>query len=96
MSRLSFVEYNQWKAYYRIEPFGELRQDFRIGQVCATAANIVGVDQKKPLEATDFIPTYDSIKKAEEEETVEHMNNSLKKSFAALKELAKSNKRVNI
>lgn len=88
-------EYNNWWAYYQIEPFGELRQDFRVGQLCATVVNMVGSDDGDPLEATDFIPTYDSVIEQEKKDTIDGMNNAINDSFAALKAMS-GQKRVNI
>ena len=86
-----------WQAYYLIEPFGELRSDFRTGQICATMANIVS-DAKTTYKATDFIPTTDSIEEAKAKETVLAMNEQMHKGFAALRQAAKAAqpKRVNI
>lgn len=35
-------EWAGWLAYSALEPFGPLREDFRAGQVAATAANVWG------------------------------------------------------
>ena len=39
-ARMDSRELSEWMAYARLEPWGELRDDLRIGQVCATLANI--------------------------------------------------------
>lgn len=84
-----------WFAYYQIEPFGGLKDDFRAGQICATAANLMGAGGKKELVATDFIPTYDSILQAEADASVEKMNQKIATSFQTIKNLAVTKKRVN-
>jgi hypothetical protein len=97
MERVSHEEYQTWKAYYSIEPFGTLREDFRAGQICATMARIVS-DGKTEFTATDFIPTIDSIEAEKEAENVANMNEQLAKGFASLRKAAKgfTPKRVNI
>lgn len=97
MERVSYEEFQMWQAYYLIEPFGELRHDFRLGQVCATMANIVS-DKKVTYNATDFIPTTDSIEAEKAKQTVYDMNEKLDAGFKALKAAAtggKSAKRLN-
>lgn len=95
MDRLSYTEYNRWIAYSRIEPFGSPRDDFRFGQICSVAANLMnGSDKKtKAFEAHDFIPTFDSIEEEKRRKTIEAMNMGLKNAFAALKNLATNRKK---
>ena len=92
MQKLSYTEYAAWQAYYNIEPFGSIREDYRSGTICATLVNVArglaGDKESKPVEAHDFIPTYDSIKEAEEVAEVEEMNKRLKSAFSALKAFA--------
>lgn len=85
----------RWFHYYNIEPFGSIREDFRTGQICATAANLMQAGGDKQLEATDFVPTYDSEIARIEAESVSHMNNQLATQFRALKALSSNVKRVN-
>jgi len=96
MNRLSAREYIRWRHYYDIEPFGSIREDYRFGQICATAANLMEAGGKGvTLEATDFIPTFDSELKRIENETVAAMNSEIKSKFGALKALATQPKRLN-
>ena len=45
-------------AYYRIQPFGPARDDWRMGQIAATIANVYRDEKKHPQPFTpeDFIP----------------------------------------
>lgn len=95
MERVSHEEFLMWQAYYQIEPFGELRSDFRAGQICATMARIVG-DGKTEYDATDFIRTYDSVEEAKRKDSVDAMNESLHAGFGALRQQAEGARRVNI
>lgn len=53
---MSSSEFSTWLAYYRLEPFGEVRADFRAGLLCATIANLVRDKHNKPLTPADFMP----------------------------------------
>lgn len=44
-------------AYYSIEPFGSVREDYRAGLISAAVANSSG-NYKKALKPTDFIAIY--------------------------------------
>lgn len=39
LDRIDSREMSEWMAYYRIEPFGEMRADLRQQSICATIAN---------------------------------------------------------
>ncbi|MCX7177198.1 MAG: DUF4035 domain-containing protein, partial [Proteobacteria bacterium] len=46
-------------AFYDAEPWGELREDFRAGQICSTVANYAGKvrsDQMPAANPADFMP----------------------------------------
>lgn len=52
------AEFNEWLAYWRLEPFGETAADLRHGILTAVLAN-VNRDPKtrpQPFEPADFIP----------------------------------------
>ena len=49
-------EFVEWMAYERLEPFGPLADEFRLGQVCATMANIKRTKDTAPFEASQFMP----------------------------------------
>lgn len=52
-------QWAEWLAYHAIEPWGELRADFRSGQIAAAVANYAGKTRSEdaPLAcAADFMP----------------------------------------
>lgn len=61
-ARMSAREFIEWQIYSNLEPFGQQREDFRAGQICAVTANVMGAGKKKQLTATDFIPLFTSEK----------------------------------
>lgn len=52
-------ELTEWMAFYQLEPFGDLRGDYRSGVVAATFANAHRVNGAKPLTPEDFMPFMD-------------------------------------
>jgi Protein of unknown function (DUF4035) len=57
LDSISGPELLQWSEYYAVEPFGEMRDDFRSAQVCAILANS-NRDRKarpEPFALTDFL-----------------------------------------
>lgn len=53
MSEISVHEFREWRAYYDLEPFGEERQDLRIGSLVATILNIARKRGKPPISVRD-------------------------------------------
>lgn len=53
---MSGQEFVDWMAYERLEPFGPLADEYRIGQVCATLANINRGKDTDAFSASDFMP----------------------------------------
>jgi len=48
-------ELKWWIAYDRVEPIGEIRGDFRVGQLCAMVA-AVGSSGKSRISPSDYMP----------------------------------------
>lgn len=45
--KCTIEEFHQWRAYYRISPFGEFRDDVRAAIVACTVAECAGVKKAK-------------------------------------------------
>lgn len=59
LAALTASQVAEWLAFANIEPFGELRADFRAGQIAATVANFAGKTLGEHAEhavAADFMP----------------------------------------
>lgn len=54
---MSSRELSEWMAFSSLEPFGEIREDYRAGLLCATIANASG-NYKKNLTPDDFISIF--------------------------------------
>jgi hypothetical protein len=48
---------SEWIAFAGLEPFGDLRADFRAGQIAATLANVHRGKETEPFHASDFFST---------------------------------------
>lgn len=53
------TEFDEWRQYYEIEPFGEWRDDLRTGILAALTANIHRDPKKgRRYQPKDFIPSF--------------------------------------
>ena len=57
--RVTASEFNEWIAYYRLEPFGEERADIRMGIMAALTANCHR-SRGKAFVPGDFVPEFDA------------------------------------
>jgi hypothetical protein len=54
-------EFDEWMAYWAVEPWGEVRADYRAGMITAMVANSQGAKTKgRPFEASDFFDLYNA------------------------------------
>ena len=51
---MSAEEFAEWRAYYRLEPWGETRADLRSAQVALWVSALAGAKGKR---LTDFLPS---------------------------------------
>jgi hypothetical protein len=58
LARIGQDELFEWQAYYRIEPFGEWREDLRCGIVASTVANAFRGKKSKTFKPDDFMPKF--------------------------------------
>ena len=57
--RIDARELAEWQAYYRLEPFGEERADWRQAQTTAVIANVNLGQVGRPIEAGIFMYGYE-------------------------------------
>lgn len=55
---MSSTEFNRWKAFYMLEPFGTAREDQRAGVVAATIANVFRSRNKTAIQPDKFFPRH--------------------------------------
>lgn len=71
LARLSARELAEWRAFDRLEPFGDRRADVRLGIMAALFANAHRAAGAKPFTPRDFLPVFDAEEaEAERRQTV--------------------------
>lgn len=58
LEEITSRELSEWMAYNEIEPFGEDREDLRMGIIASTIANVNRASGKKPYKPQDFMPVF--------------------------------------
>ena len=53
---VSSREFVEWAAFYGLEPFGDMREDFRIAQLCSIMANAWRGKRGRTYRLKDFMP----------------------------------------
>lgn len=60
LNSLSSLELAEWMAYDKLEPFGELRDDYRAALICHTLYQINASKDSPKLNLEDFLIRYGS------------------------------------
>ena len=60
--RLSSDEFRHWLAFYRLDPWGDMRADLRSAQIAALTANLWRGKHQRPINVEDFMPYYKRFK----------------------------------
>ena len=66
LAEITSVQFAEWMAYSRLEPWGEERDDLRMGIVASTVANVNRPKDKKPYKPTDFMPSFEPVSEEEQ------------------------------
>jgi len=66
LSQITSFELNEWRAYYELEPFGELVADQRHGISQSVATNLQRDPKRQPQPYTpeDFIPWHEQHRRS--------------------------------
>jgi hypothetical protein len=61
LQALSALKFNEWNDYFELEPFGELRADFRMATLAAVLVNaLTRTKDSDPIKtAADFMPDFE-------------------------------------
>ena len=59
MERCSIREFQLWKAYAMIEPFGNIRGDIQAAIIAQTVANVHRGRGQRSYKIQDFMPKFD-------------------------------------
>ena len=69
--RMTCSEFAEWAVLYAHDPFGEMRADYRVAQLCALFYNAHRGPQAPPGKLADFMP-YRPFEPEPEPESDEH------------------------
>lgn len=62
LRRMTYDDFMWWKCYEQVEPFGEVRDDFRAASVCAAAMNAALVGKTRTrFSANDFLLKFKEV-----------------------------------
>ena len=56
LDQLSATDLAEWMEFYKLEPWGDERADYRAGVVASVVANIHRGKDVKPFKPLDFMP----------------------------------------
>ncbi len=59
LSEISSRDFAEWMAYSRLEPWGEERDDLRMGIIASTIANANRGKGQKPFTPQQFMPDFE-------------------------------------
>lgn len=59
LSRIGSDELTEWMAFHALEPFGDVRADYRAGVIASTFANAHRAASAPPFRPDDFMPFVD-------------------------------------
>jgi len=59
---------SEWMAYYGLEPWGEVRADFRSAIVAKTVADVHRGEKQEPYPLQQFMPLVERAEEDEDEE----------------------------
>ena len=68
LSKMDSREISEWMAYYSMDPFGEVRADYRMAMLACLTANI-NRGNGQPFKVSDFMPEFGPKK----QQTVQEM-----------------------
>lgn len=73
---MTSAEFQAWKIFYILEPFGPIREDHRAGIVAATIANVFKKKSATNITPADFFPEFNPGRQnwQEQLEIVEMLN----------------------
>ena len=86
---LSSKQVAEWAAFDRLEPIGDYRMDYMIGQLTSLVHNLsqqiyVKREERQLLNAEDFIPWFDKKDREQKKDNVARSPEEIKRLFKAL------------
>ena len=76
LDRCDSRELSEWAAFWRAEPWGDMRADLRAGIISSTVANVMSGKKGRSVTPADFMPFQDKT-----EQTAEDMQSRILSAF---------------
>lgn len=70
LRRITAKQFRIWEAYFALEPFGEIRADYRAASICQMLANVNRSEKTKPYKLEDFLLQFEGDDKKKPQSTV--------------------------
>lgn len=67
LERCSSRELSEWAAFWRLEPWGDMRADLRAGIIASTVANVMSGKKGRTTTPADFMPYQEKQEQTEED-----------------------------
>jgi hypothetical protein len=80
LQHLTSRQFNEWQAFYQIDPFGEARGDLRTGILASVISNRMRGKHETALQPVDFMPFMHP-----QEQTPEDMQRTLRRILSQVK-----------
>lgn len=78
LSEITSAQFAEWLAYSRVDPWGEDRDDLRMGIMASVIANSNRGKGKKPYKPQDFMPNFEP---EDEAAAIERIRENLRKTL---------------
>jgi len=73
LARVDSKEIAEWQAYYKINPFGEIRDDMRMARICSILYNSWRGKGSQSMSESDFMFEFGKAEKTVDEDMVKAM-----------------------
>jgi len=83
--KMSSSEMSEWAAYYRIEPFGDVRNDVHAAMICQSVISPHMEKGKKPPSIEELMPFRDTEKEGQTADEMKQMCKNFASAFGGKK-----------
>ena len=83
LAEITSTQFAEWMAYSRLEPWGEERDDLRMGIVASTVANVNRAKDRKPYKPQDFMPSFEPVSEEEQVAALRAFSSDLERTLRA-------------
>jgi hypothetical protein len=70
LAKMTSMEFTEWKVFFNLEPFGDMRADLRAGMIAAPLLNIWKKRGSSPAHPSKWILDFDSVNKTTDPDSI--------------------------